>query len=211
MELFFFDMIPANYYWHKDVVFLAKDLIGKILCSQIDGHLIKSIIVETEAYAGITDKASHAYNGKFTDRTKVMYKKGGTSYVYLCYGIHHLFNIVTNDKGIPHAVLIRGVIPLNAHDIVLKRRRISKLKFDSCIGPAKVSQAHGFNLSHNDCSLVSTSIYLEENPQSIQALKIKSSKRIGIDYAEEDALLPYRFHLDNINLKSIFQKVSKIV
>lgn len=202
-------MIPKQYYLNHDVVFLAKDLIGKTLCSNINGHLVKSIIVETEAYEGVTDKASHAYNHRFTERTKVMYEKGGISYVYLCYGLHHLFNIVTHQEGTPHAVLIRGVIPTGNLDLAMKRRKLKQLNYNSVIGPAKVSQLHGFNLEHNAMSMTSDSIYLEECLYPNIDFQINASPRIGIDYAEEDALLNYRFNLDREQMKSIFHKVNK--
>lgn len=211
MELFFFVMIPLSYYLNENVVFLAKDLIGKTLCSNIEGQLVKSIIVETEAYEGVTDKASHAYNNRFTERTKVMYQQGGIAYIYLCYGIHYLFNVVSHKKGTPHAVLIRGCIPYLGFETVKKRRNSSTLNFDTCIGPAKLSQAHGFTLQHNKQPLISETIYLDFNNFFEKELEILASPRIGIDYAEEDALLKYRFHLHEKNLKSIFNKVYKYV
>src|SRR4051812_21670161 len=103
--------LKASYYANTDVVFLAKDLIGKTLCTRINNKLTCGIITETEAYAGIIDKASHAYGGRRTNRTETMYSKGGVSYVYLCYGIHRLFNIVTNTVDVPHAILIRAIYP----------------------------------------------------------------------------------------------------
>src|SRR5258708_4472900 len=92
--------LKKAYYLQPNVVKLAKDLIGKVLVSKIDNILTSGIITETEAYNGIIDKASHAFGGRRTDRTEVMYSQGGISYVYLCYGIHNLFNIVTNVKDI---------------------------------------------------------------------------------------------------------------
>src|SRR5579871_5375593 len=97
--------IERSFYNRPDVVKIARELLGKILITEFDGKVTSGRIVETEAYAGEIDKASHAYNGRKTERTKVMYTTGGTAYVYLCYGIHHLFNIVTNKENIPHAIL----------------------------------------------------------------------------------------------------------
>ncbi len=99
--------LPLQFYERDDVVLMARDLIGKVLCSNIDNRITKGIITETEAYAGVTDKASHAFGGRRTSQTEVMFGKPGISYVYLCYGVHSLFNVVTNKDGIPHAVLIR--------------------------------------------------------------------------------------------------------
>src|SRR5690606_25747453 len=104
--------IPSSYYLHADVVDLSKDLIGKVICTSIEDEYCSGIITETEAYAGVNDKASHAYGDRRTNRTESMYHKGGIAYVYLCYGIHHLFNIVSNVEGIPNAVLLRAIQPL---------------------------------------------------------------------------------------------------
>ncbi|MBA2611135.1 MAG: DNA-3-methyladenine glycosylase [Bacteroidetes bacterium] len=191
-------MLKASYYLNKDVVFLAKDLIGKTLCTRIDNKLTCGIITETEAYAGITDKASHSYNGRRTARTETMYGKGGVSYVYLCYGIHRLFNIVTNKKDIPQAILIRAIYPTKGIEEIVKRRG---LKFSSnlCVGPGKVSQALGINLLHNNLSLTGKEIWLQDDKIKIKKSDIQVGPRIGIDYAGEDAKLPYRFWTTNYN------------
>src|SRR5688572_7863163 len=101
--------LKRDFYTREDVVLVAKELLGKVLCTKWNGKTTSGIITETEAYEGITDRASHAYRGRRTERTEIMYSEGGTAYVYLCYGMHHLFNVVTNKKDIPHAVLIRAV------------------------------------------------------------------------------------------------------
>ena len=145
-------MLKASYYLNDDVVFLAKDLIGKTLCTNINNKLTCGIITETEAYAGVTDKASHAYGNRRTNRTETMYSKGGVSYVYLCYGIHRLFNIVTNKKDAPHAILIRAIYPIRGIEEIVKRRGI-KFTNNLCVGPGKVSQALGIDLLHNNLSL----------------------------------------------------------
>ncbi len=191
-------MLKASYYLNKDVVFLAKDLIGKSLCTQINGQLTCGIITETEAYAGVTDKASHSYGGKRTNRTETMYSKGGVSYVYLCYGIHRLFNIVTNQKDIPHAILIRAIYPTKGLEEIVKRRG-AKLSNNLCVGPGKVSQALGINLLHNNLSLTGKEIWLQDDKIKINKRDINVGPRIGIDYAGEDAKLPYRFWTTNYN------------
>ena len=119
--------IPINYYLNENVVEIAKDLLGKIICTQVDNEITAGIIAETEAYNGIKDKACHAYKGKRTQRTEIMYNNGGVAYIYLCYGIHHLINIVTSNELEPKAVLIRAIVPLKGVDTMLKRRR--KIKF----------------------------------------------------------------------------------
>src|ERR1700739_2187259 len=115
--------LKRSFYLQEDVVLVAKDLLGKGLCTHINGKFTSGIITETEAYAGVFDKASHAFGGKRTPRNENMYARGGTLYVYLCYGIHHLFNVVTNNEDIPHAVLIRAIKPLEGIETILKRRK----------------------------------------------------------------------------------------
>ena len=187
--------LPADFYLRSDVVQISRDLIGKRICSRINGEYCSAIISETEAYAGVEDKASHAYGGKRTKRTEIMYAKGGVSYVYLCYGIHYLFNVVTNQEDIPHAVLIRGIKAEEGIATILRRRKLNLLKKDSLSGPGKVSQALGITLEHNKLSLHEDKIWIEEGNTQIDDSEILISSRIGIDYAEEDALLPYRFQL----------------
>src|SRR5262245_47889124 len=117
------------FYQRENVLEVAQDLLGKVLVTSLNQQVCKASIVETEAYAGITDRASHAWNNRLTERTKMMYEVGGTAYVYLCYGIHHLFNVVTNVKGIPHAVLIRAVQPLEGEACMMKRRKMNNIPY----------------------------------------------------------------------------------
>ena len=137
--------LPYSYYQNQDVNSIAIDLLGKYLFTSIDGIVTAGIIVETEAYKGAEDKASHAYGGRFTNRTQIMYEDGGVSYVYLCYGIHHLFNVVTGPKGIPHAVLIRGLEPIEGLDQMLMRRGMTSLKPNLTAGPGALAQAMGID------------------------------------------------------------------
>ncbi len=183
--------LTQTYFQQTDVVHLAKDLIGKVIYTHIDQKLCSGIISETEAYAGVGDKACHAHLGRFTKRTKVMYEPGGIAYVYLCYGIHHLFNIVCNQKGIADAVLIRGVIPIEGLEVMLKRRNMKKPSPNLSVGPGNFTKAFGISKTHNETSVCNQSIWLEN--QNKQSKSIESTPRIGIDYAEEDALLPWRF------------------
>jgi DNA-3-methyladenine glycosylase len=191
-------MLKAVYYLNPDVVFLARDLIGKTLCTRINKKLTGGIITETEAYAGVIDKASHAYGGRRTNRTETLYGKGGVSYVYLCYGIHRLFNIVTNEKEIPHAILIRAIYPTIGVKEIVKRRGV-KLSANLCVGPGKVSQALGIDLVHNNISLTGKEIWVQDDGIKIKASDIQVGPRIGVDYAGEDAKLPYRFWTTNYN------------
>lgn len=194
--------IPLSFYRQTDVVQIARDLLGKSLFTESKGVVTGGIITETEAYAGVTDKASHAFGGRFTERTQIMYREGGCAYVYLCYGIHSLFNIVTNCEGVPHAILIRGIIPTVGIDLMLERRKVRKIGADFCNGPGKVSKSLGIHYSHTGILLSAAAannqgmkIWLEDNDRLIQSDDIVSTPRIGVDYAEEDALLPYRFEL----------------
>jgi DNA-3-methyladenine glycosylase len=192
-------LLPRSCYLRPDVVQIARDLLGKYLVTRMDGLITSGIICETEAYAGVTDKASHAYGGRRTARTEVMYARGGRAYVYLCYGIHSLFNIVTNEIDIPHAVLIRGIIPAEGVETMLHRAGKPKVSKDFGIGPGKVSRILGIHYSHTGLDLTMkrmdslASIWVEDIGVEISDADILSGPRVGVDYAGEDALLPYRF------------------
>jgi len=185
--------LRSTYYQQEDVVKLASDLLGKVLVTKLNGKITSGIITETEAYNGICDKASHAFGGKRTTRTETMYAKGGISYIYLCYGIHYLFNIVTGKKNVPHAVLIRAIQPLQGLDLILQRRNAQKLSPKLCVGPGKVSSALNISTKQNAISLSGNSIWLEDDNININRSQILVGPRIGVDYAGEDAELPYRF------------------
>ncbi len=185
--------INKEFYLRDDVVGISKELLGKYIFTKFDNKLTGGIITETEAYEGISDKASHAYGGKRTKRTETMFSKGGVAYVYLCYGVHSLFNIVTNKKDIPHAILIRSFKPTDGIDFMLERTGKTKLTNDFGTGPGKFSKALGIHFSHSGMDLSGNKIWLEDRGLKIDDKNIIASTRIGIDYAEEDALLPYRF------------------
>jgi DNA-3-methyladenine glycosylase len=189
-----------RYYYHQeDVVSVARDLLGKTICTRIDGKLTCGIITETEAYAGVGDKASHAYGGKRTARNEVMYHPGGKSYVYLCYGLHHLFNVVTNKADVPHAVLIRAIKPTVGIETILRRRRQNALAKNTAGGPGTVSQALGITTQLNGEDLInSKKIWIRAEGLKVKKSQIVAGPRIGVDYAGEDAKLPYRFVLKDI-------------
>lgn len=188
--------IDRLYYLQEGVVKIAKDLIGKTLVTRIDDESTAGIITETEAYAGIRDKASHAFNGRRTRRTEAMYSEGGTAYVYLCYGMHALFNIVTGARDVPDAILIRGVKPVTGIDLIQKRLPKTKLNNQMISGPGRVAKALGISVKHTGTDLLGNTIWLEYNNLNLNPELIKVTPRIGIDYAGDDALLPYRFLLD---------------
>lgn len=198
--------LDAAFYTREDVVLIARELIGKILVTEFDGVRTSGIIVETEAYGGINDKASHAYGGRRSNRTEVMYAKAGTAYVYLCYGIHHLFNIVTNKENTPHAVLIRALQPLDGIDVMLHRRKKIKNDYTLTKGPGSLSQALGIRTNHTGRDLLTDeNIWVEDGYLSKED-EIAASPRIGVDYAGEDALLPYRFYLRHNKRVSVYNK-----
>ncbi len=182
--------IERDLYLQENVVSVARQLIGKVLYSMIDGELTAGIITETEAYAGEKDRASHAFGGKRTARNSPMYGIGGYSYVYLCYGIHHLFNIVTNMPGIPHAVLVRAIHPIAGLDVMAKRRAPAK---PTTSGPGTLTQALGIRTIHTALDLCGDLIWLEDHGIKVKDEDVIAGPRIGVDYAGADALLPYRF------------------
>ncbi|TKC10237.1 DNA-3-methyladenine glycosylase [Pedobacter polaris] len=187
--------LPYSFYQQEDVTSLAVQLLGKQLFTLIDGQLTGGTIVETEAYNGIIDKASHAYNGRFTPRTSTMYEDGGISYVYLCYGIHHLFNVVTNTKDNPHAVLIRGIEPTEGLSTMLVRRNMQSIAPRITAGPGALAKALGIDKNLNAKDLLGDEIWIEDNGIHFKSEQIIASPRVGVDYAEDHALLPWRFYI----------------
>jgi len=187
--------LPIEFYNHHDVTAIAKALLGKILVTKFDGITTSGRIVETEAYVALTDKASHSFGGKRTSRNEHMYAAAGTSYVYICYGMHHLFNVVTNKKGIPDAVLIRAVEPIQGIDDMLIRTGKKKLDYTLTRGPGNVGKALGINKLHSGLNLLKNEIYIADDGFEYNAATIVAGKRIGIDGAGKDALLPYRFYI----------------
>lgn len=187
--------LTIDFYNRNDVLQIAKELLGKIIVTNHDGIVTSGRIVETEAYIGITDKASHSWLGKRTIRNEHMYAQAATSYVYICYGIHQMFNVVTNEKEIPDAVLIRAVEPLEGIDTMLART--GKKKPDSTLtkGPGNVGKALGINKIHSGVNLLGDSIYIAADDYKTGEKHIGTSKRIGVNYAGSDALLPYRFYI----------------
>ncbi len=186
--------LSKDFYLQDDVVSLSKQLLGKYLFTK-EGKLITAgIITETEAYAGEIDRASHAYGGRRTQRTETMYSEGGISYVYLCYGMYSLFNVVTNKKDIPHAVLVRAIQPAEGINVILERRNAEKLKKGLTTGPGKVAMALGIDFkNHNGHNLSGNKIWIEDRGIKVPEKIINKGPRIGVDYAGEDAKLPYRF------------------
>jgi DNA-3-methyladenine glycosylase len=195
-------ILPRDFYLRDDVVLIARELLGKMLYSQFDGLLTGGIIVETEAYAGVIDKASHAYGNRRTQRTEVMYSMGGTAYVYLCYGVHSLFNVVTNKENVPHAILIRAIKPVIGIETMLKRSGKDGIDKAFGTGPGKVSKLLGIHYSQSGIDLTKKpvekqgqGIWLADEGNVVLPETIVTGQRIGVGYAGQDALLPYRFRI----------------
>lgn len=189
-------IIPISFFESNNVVSIARNLLGTIIETRIDSQLTRARIVETEAYVAFSDKASHAYNGKRTARNEHMYGPPGTAYVYICYGLHQMFNVVTNKPGIPDAILIRAVEPLAGIPVMLKRS--SKKMIDETLtrGPGNAGKALGINKQLSGKSLQRGPIRLLYDPDfCLDENKIGNSPRIGVASSGEDALRPYRFFI----------------
>ncbi|MGB3005322.1 MAG: DNA-3-methyladenine glycosylase [Chitinophagaceae bacterium] len=187
--------LPLDFYRRDNILIVAKELLGKVLVTRWNGVTTAGRIVEVEAYNGIIDKASHAFGGRRTDRTEIMYAAGGLAYVYLCYGIHYLFNVVTNKKEIPHAILVRALEPLIG--IAEMQKRNGKKVLDNTLtkGPGNVSKALGIQKNVTGHSLLSKELFIADDGFAFNEKQIKKSPRIGVDYAGEDALLHYRYFI----------------
>lgn len=187
--------LPQSFYLRDDVVAISRDLLGKVLCTDIGGRRTAAIITETEAYAGPDDRASHAYGHRRTRRTEPMYAAGGTAYVYLCYGLHHLFNVVTNVEGVPHAVLVRAGEVHSGLTTMLERR--GKASHDPTLlaGPGSLARALGITTALTGSSLLRGPIRIEDHGLDVDPDRVTVGPRVGIDYAGDDVARPYRFRL----------------
>lgn len=185
--------LPKEFYTGTDTVAIAKQLLGKLLVTNMQGNITSGIITETEAYCGTEDRGCHAYNGRRTNRTAIMYAAGGVSYVYLCYGIHCLFNVVTHQAGNPHAVLIRAVQPVDGIDIMLQRT--GKLLYTPQLasGPGLVAKCLGIGLMHNGIDLTSEQIFVAETGS--EPMEIIESARVGMHFDGIYKSIPWRFRI----------------
>lgn len=188
--------LTKTFYERSNVVTIAKELLGKQLVSKVDGKISAGIIVETEAYSW-KERGCHAFGGKKTPRNEVMFAAGGCGYVYLCYGMYNLFNVVTNTKDKAEAVLIRAIEPRIGIELMRERRK-SKHDRHLTSGPGKLTQALSITRKHNGTWLQDDDLWIEVG-DTVERKQIVTAKRIGIDYAGEDADLPWRFYLrDNV-------------
>ena len=194
-------MIIKQEFYNRSALDVAKDLLGKVLVREVDGKVLKGRIVETEAYIGATDKACHAYNGRRTKRTEPLYEEGGVSYIYFIYGLYHCFNVVTNEKDVAEAVLVRAIEPLNEFDYVAKIRynkeynELTKTQIKNLTnGPSKLCLAYLIDRDINVLKLYEKGpIYIEDD--NYYEFEIVDTKRIGIDYAEEAKDFLWRFYI----------------
>lgn len=194
-------VLPCDFYLNQPVETIAQKLLGKVLCTHIEGITTKGVIVETEAYSGSNDRASHSYRGKKTERNKSMFMKGGISYVYQCYGIHFMFNIVCNERQ-ADAVLIRAIQPTEGIEEMRQRRggHIKDQQLTS--GPGKLSKSLGIVKIHDRIPLNGSVIWIEDG-EPLHLDQIEKDRRVGVDYAGEDALKPWRFYMKNNAFVSI--------
>ena len=187
--------LSLSFYRRNDVLKVSRELLGKLLITKWLDVTTSGRIVECEAYAGEIDRASHAAGGRRTARTEIMYGQGGFAYVYLCYGIHHLFNVVTNNKNVPHAILIRAIEPLFGIDEMLMRTGKKKLDSTLTKGPGNVSKALGIYTHHTGTSLLSRKLFIADDDFRYSEKEIGVSPRIGVDYAGDHASWNYRFYV----------------
>jgi len=184
--------LPREFYTRANVLTVARDLLGKLLVVPDEsGRRVSGKIVEVEAYRGPEDRASHAYGGRRTKRTETMYKPGGVAYVYFVYGMYNQFNVVTNVREIPHAILVRGVEPVEGIEVMRERRHSHKDR-NLTNGPGKLCLAMGIDRGLDMADLLGNRVWLEEF-ETVRASKISKGPRIGIDYAEDWVDIPWRF------------------
>ncbi|OPJ59395.1 DNA-3-methyladenine glycosylase [Clostridium oryzae] len=195
-------------FYNRDTVIVAKELLGKVLVHEVNSQRISAKIVEAEAYMGVNDKAAHSYGGRRTARVEAMYGKPGTSYVFIIYGMYNCFNVVTREEGNPQAVLIRAAEPVEGLDIMAENRfketynQLTKSQIKGLTnGPGKLCGALLIDRSLNGEDLCGNKLYLEEGEN--EKFNIISSKRVGIDYAEEAKDYPWRFYIENNKYVSV--------
>lgn len=195
--------LPLSFYKQSDVIAVARQLVGKVICTRIGNVTTSGIITETEAYCGRGDKACHANNGTRTKRTETMYQAGGVAYVYLCYGIHHLFNVVTNVEDKADAVLIRAIKPLDGTEKMKDRRNMKKANPSLTAGPGRLTQALNITTDFDRTNLFGSSIWIEDRGHHFADDDLIATTRVGVDYAGSDAELPWRFYPKNSKWVSV--------
>jgi DNA-3-methyladenine glycosylase len=187
-------IVKRDFYTRPDTLRVARELLGRrLVVPSAAGERVSGRVVEVEAYLGVEDRAAHSYGGRRTRRTETMFGLGGRAYVFLVYGMHHQFNVVTGPEGVPHVLLVRAVEPEEGIELMRERRHVSKER-ELTSGPGKLCRALGIDLTFDGADLTERRrVWLEETGTRFKPEQIASGPRIGIDYAAEDALKPWRF------------------
>jgi len=189
--------LERDFYTRADTLRVARELLGKrLVVPAAGGARVSGRVVEVEAYLGAEDRAAHSYGGRRTRRTETMFAAGGTAYVFFVYGMHHQFNVVTGPEGLPHAVLVRAVEPEEGTELMRGRRPVSKER-ELTSGPGKLCRALGIDLSFDGEDLTEGGrVWLEEAGVRLEPEQVAGGPRIGVAYAAEDALKPWRFWVE---------------
>ena len=187
--------LPLSFYQRDDAVLIARELLGKHVYTNIDGQLTGGVIVETEAYQGPEDRGSHAYNHRRTPRNETMFSAGGIVYMYICYGIHDMLNVVTGTDGTSHAVLIRAVDPRVGVDIMRERRGVFNEDTRLCRGPGALAKALGLVKAHNGLNLLEDTIWIEDRNEVVDVGDIIASARVGMNFDGPYKTIPWRFYI----------------
>jgi DNA-3-methyladenine glycosylase len=182
-------------FYTRGALVVARELLGKrLVVAETDGARVSGLIVETEAYVGPEDRASHAFGGRRTARNQTMYARGGTVYVYLIYGLHHQFNVVAADEHVPEAVLVRALEPVEGVARMRERRGVHEER-QLTSGPGKLCRALGLDRTFDGADLTAGRVWIEDAGRTVSAEEIASGPRIGIDYAGDYISKPWRFWL----------------
>lgn len=187
--------LNKEFYTRTDTVQVARDLLGKFLCVQRGAVRVAGKICETEAYCGIDDRGSHAYKGRYTERTRVMYEEGGVSYIYICYGIHFLYNVVTHQRDVPHAILIRAIEPAEGIHYMLRNSGLISATPAMGAGPGLVARCLGLTTKQNGLSLLGNSLWIEDRGQIVAPDAIVESARVGMHFEGYYKTVPWRFRI----------------
>ena len=189
--------LSRRFYQSSDVTTLAKALLGKFLVTEINGFRCSGMIVEAEAYRGPDDRACHAYMHRRTPRTEVMFEPGGVAYIYICYGMHHMMNVVTGPKDSAHAILIRALEPTEGIKVMAQRRNLPESDLRLAKGPGALALAMGLTKEMNGAVLHSESspVWIEDRGIQLTQTQICCSPRIGVESAGEAAHWLWRYFI----------------
>lgn len=187
--------LPLSFYQREDVIQIARDLVGKELFTNVDGIICGGTIVETEAYRGPDDRGSHAYMNRMTPRNKMMYESGGKVYMYICYGIHDMLNIVTGSEGMSHAILIRAIEPHTGIETMRERRNLFGHDKRLCQGPGALAKALGLKKHFNGTDILGDEIWIEDSSKVYRDKEIVAAPRVGMNFEGPYKTIPWRFYV----------------